>query len=290
MGIEEKQYESIVYNSKCICTVEQICKWKIEEKSDESNEKKQLAEQLNERLPMYGFKRRGEAFFRVVGDGILQVIKFEYERVDEDFNLSVGLFSMYGKLLKQWFTSLDCIPQYLAVNFVGKRYIRATGEIYDKETGVTLVYDKEFISTDEQMDILMEKVIPRLNKMQTQGDLIEEMYCLDKIKFVGEIFWLDSLKLGAFIAAGQNDNAIRVISAYLYQRLGEIVETKGWEKTYWTEEDVERYERLKLFPEDDEYFTGLFRMVKRNDKEEIRKYLTDNYECNKKYAAFCMKK
>lgn len=56
------------------------------------------------------------------------------------------------------------------------------------------------------------------------------MYCLDKIKFVGEIFWLDSLKLGAFIAAGQND------------------------------------------------------------KEEIRKYLTDNYECNKKYAAFCMKK
>lgn len=252
--------------------------------------KKQLAEQLNERLPMYGFKRRGEAFFRVVGDGILQVIKFEYERVDEDFNLSVGLFSMYGKLLKQWFTSLDCIPQYLAVNFVGKRYIRDTGEIYDKETGVKLVYDKEFISTDEQMDILMEKVIPRLNKMQTQEDLIEEMYCLDKIKFVGEIFWLDSLKLGAFIAAGQHDNAIRVISAYLYQRLGGIVETKGWEKTYWTEEDVERYERLKLFPEDDEYFTGLFRMVKRNDKEEIRKYLADNYECNKKYAAFCMKK
>lgn len=253
--------------------------------------KKQLAEQLNERLPMYGFKRRGEAFFRVVGDGILQVIKFEYERVDEDFNLSVGLFSMYGKLLKQWFTSLDCIPQYLAVNFVGKRYIRATGEIYDKETGVKLVYDKEFISTDEQMDILMEKVIPRLNKMQTQEDLIEEMYCLDKIKFVGEIFWLDSLKLGAFIAAGQNDNAIRVISAHLYQRLRcRVNGGEEWEKTYWTEEDVEKYEKLKLFPEDDEYFTGLFRMVKRNDKEEIRKYLIDNYECNKKYAAFCMKK
>ena len=174
---------------------------------------------------MYGFKRRGEAFFRVVGDG------------------------------------------------------------------VTLVYDKEFISTDEQMDILMEKVIPRLNKMQTQEDLIEEMYCLDKIKFVGEIFWLDSLKLGAFIAAGQNDNAIRVISAHLYQRLRcRVNGGEEWEKTYWTEEDVEKYEKLKLFPEDDEYFTGLFRMVKRNDKEEIRKYLTDNYECNKKYAAFCMKK
>lgn len=43
MGIEEKQYESIVYNSKCICTVEQICKWKIEEKSDESNEKKTIS-------------------------------------------------------------------------------------------------------------------------------------------------------------------------------------------------------------------------------------------------------
>lgn len=61
-----------------------------------------------------------------------------------------------------------------------------------------------------------------------------------------------------------------------------------WEEAYWTEEDVERYEKSYLG--EDEYFIGLFRIIKRNDEEEIKKYLTENYECNKKYAAFCMKK
>ena len=46
-----------------------------------------------------GFVRRGSAFFRVWGDGVLQVIKFQHESVFEVQHLNVGVFSMYGKLL-----------------------------------------------------------------------------------------------------------------------------------------------------------------------------------------------
>ena len=44
-----------------------------------------------------GFVRRGSAFFRVWGDGVVQVLKFERHSIYKDHDLSVGVYSMYGR-------------------------------------------------------------------------------------------------------------------------------------------------------------------------------------------------
>ena len=70
-----------------------------------------------------GFVRRGSAFFRVWGDGVLQVLKFERNRVDRVHDLSVGVFSMYGRLSPEWFTSSGCIPEASIANFIDLRSV-----------------------------------------------------------------------------------------------------------------------------------------------------------------------
>lgn len=67
-----------------------------------------------------GFFRRGNAYFRIMGDGVLQLLKFEHERCFSHLSLCVGLYSMYSELEQRLFTSSGCIPQYSVMNFVGK--------------------------------------------------------------------------------------------------------------------------------------------------------------------------
>ena len=78
---------------------------------------------LKDVLQGTGFVRRGAAFFRVWGDGVLQVLKFEHQRGLQVDELRIGIFSMYGELLPQWFTSGGCIPRGSIANFVGLRCV-----------------------------------------------------------------------------------------------------------------------------------------------------------------------
>ena len=58
------------------------------------------------------FACRGTAFFRVIGDGVLQVIKCQKERYATNYSTSLGLFSLYGQIEREWVTSFGCIPRY----------------------------------------------------------------------------------------------------------------------------------------------------------------------------------
>ena len=241
-------------------------------------EEKYLNEILSEKLKIFGFTRKGKAFFRVQGDGILQVIKFEYERVMDDYDLSIGLFSLYGELLKRWFTSSGCIPRYSIVNLINERTPVISKEING------MVYDY-VISPKKQIEILIEKGIPWLNEMQTQEDLIEGIWRFDD-------GWNDSLKIAPFLMTNQEKKAIRVISSILQQHLPVIYQIspgrEEWPEFEWEEEHIQRYENL--FPGKDKEFLNLHRMINRNDEREIRAYLMKNYEQNMQYAAFCRKK
>lgn len=250
-----------------------------------SLKKKMLNEQLTKDLAPYGFKRRGEAFFRIIGDGVLQVIKFEYERVMEEFDLSVGLFSLYGELLPQWFTSSGCIPQYSVVNFINQR-----DPVYMWERdGITYSWT---ISSEKQMRILMHRGIPWLNEIQTQEQLAEGICWFDK-QDGKDILWNDSLKIAPFLVSGQKKKAARVVSAILKQHIScapkeHPAEKIFWSDYVWDEDMINTY--CKLFPDKDEEFLSLHRMINRNDEEEIRAYLMENYNQNMQYAAFCKKK
>ena len=59
-----------------------------------------------------------DAFFRVHGDGVLQVIRKNSEK-GRRF-VDVGLFSMYGKILPQWLTCAGCIPRYEVLYLSGR--------------------------------------------------------------------------------------------------------------------------------------------------------------------------
>ena len=76
---------------------------------------------LKDALQGSGFVRRGSAFFRVWGDGVLQVLKFEYQPGYQVHDLCVGIFSLYGKLYPGWFTSGGCIPRGCIASFAGLR-------------------------------------------------------------------------------------------------------------------------------------------------------------------------
>ena len=60
-----------------------------------------------------GIKRKGNAFFRIVGDGALQEMQYHWtKRPFYQEIVKIGLFSMYGELEPQWLTRLGCIPGY----------------------------------------------------------------------------------------------------------------------------------------------------------------------------------
>lgn len=83
--------------------------------------KREVRKLLEAATESRGFSKRGDAFFRILGDGVLQVLKFEYEPCFTHYSLNVGLFSMYSELRESWFTSSGCIPRYCVMNFVGKQ-------------------------------------------------------------------------------------------------------------------------------------------------------------------------
>ena len=246
--------------------------------------KKYLNESLSKEINEYGFIRRGGAFFRIQGDGVLQVIKFEYERVMEEYDLSVGLFSLYGELLQQWFTSGGCIPRYSVVNFINER------NPIISESRNDVVYER-MISPEEQIEILIDKGVPWLDEIKTQRQLAEGICWFDK-QDGKEVLWNDDLKIAPFLASEQKNKAIRVISAILQQHVPVIYKLppgrNEWPELEWQDEDIHRYE--KLFPGKDEKFLNLYRLIKREDEEEIREYLMKNYNRNMQYAAFCRKK
>ena len=146
---------------------------------------------LKNTLQGTGFVRRGSAFFRVWGDGVLQVLKFERQCGDRVHNLSVGVFSMYGKLYPEWFTSSGCIPRASIASFVGLRFVdgHLSPNCFTKTDNGQFFYDgfpvsvdstrrlwdengerwKYFFTAEQQVHILKEKVLPWLNDMTSQS-------------------------------------------------------------------------------------------------------------------------
>ena len=219
----------------------------------------------------HGFTRRGKAFFRVLGDGVLQVLKFEYQPgFPGSHYLSMGLFSLYGELMKQWFTSGGCIPRYDIVQLIG---LHSTTILHEKVGFVTF---KE-ISPEQQLDILIEKGFPWLDQIATQEQLAEAICEMDKR-------WNDDLKYAPYLAIGDFGAAAKVIRAILAQHKSAIESNLKWmqgeqAKNYQNYLDVE-----------DIQFQRKLELAEREDWNEIRKYLDANYVRNVKYAKFCMKK
>jgi len=245
---------------------------------------------LRDALQGTGFVRRGSAFFRVWGDGVLQVLKFTREhRGDHVHELSVGVFSMYGKLLPEWFTSFGCIPQGSVVGFAELRYAEGylfprcftkndEGQFFCNGFPVSVdpkqwMRDKEgeqwryFFTPEQQIRILKEKGLPWLNDMTDQSSAAAGMAQLLPRPN-------DGYRFDAHLAAGELDQAEQTVAAILKQ----FADAPASVETGKPHQE-----------EKEKFWNALLNMVRKKDEEAISRYLNENYKRNCGLAKFCMK-
>ena len=244
------------------------------------------------------FVRRGSAFFRVWGDGVLQVLKFERQQVHQVYNLSIGVFSMYGRLYSEWFTSSGCIPRASIANFVGLRSVDyyLSPNRFTKTYNGQFLYDgfpvmvepkqwlrdengehwKYYFTPEQQVHILVEKVLPWLNEMTNQSLAAKAMYEIWPVPN-------DSLRFDAHLAANEWIEAEQTISAILKQHADA---RESWKQTFSQDEFNKMVARQEVR---DEPLVAAHKMVQEKNEEAICSYLTDNYKRNCELAKFCMK-
>ena len=253
---------------------------------------------LKNALQGTGFVRRGSAFFRVWGDGVLQVLKFERQRGEQVYDLSVGIFSMYGRLYPEWFTSSGCIPRGSIVSFVGLRFVDyyLSPNCFIKTDNGQFFYDGFPVSVDptkrmwdengerwkycftpeQQVHILVEKVLPWLNQMTNQSLAAKAMYDIEPIPN-------DSLRFDAHLAAGEWIEAEQTMSAILKQHADAQA---SWERHFSKDKFAEMVARQEAR---DVPLKAAHKMVQEKDEEAIFSYLRENYKRNCELAKFCMK-
>ena len=253
---------------------------------------------LKDALQGTGFVRRGSAFFRVWGDGVLQVLKFERQRGDRVHDLSIGIFSMYGRLYPEWFTSSGCIPRGSIASFVGLRFVDyyLSPNCFAKTDNGQFFYDgfpvsvdstqrmwddngerwRYYFTAEQQVHILVEKVLPWLNDMTSQSLAAKAMYEIWPVPN-------DSLRFDAHLAAGEWAQAEQTMTAILDQHADAKA---SWKRTFPQDKYAEMVARQEVR---DVPLKAAHKMVQEKDEKAIRSYLQENYMKNCQLAKFCMK-
>lgn len=202
----------------------------------------------------YGFTKKQNCYFRKKGDGILQYVKFEYERRIYKHELRIGLYSLYSELHPNWLTPSGCILRYPVI------------ALSDNPKD-------DLTSPSSQIDILQEHGIQWLDTMLTQRNLVDAM-CEIEVKENQHIMWNDSLKLAPFLVSGDFDSADRVISAILQQHLG----PDRWTSQPWREEDFKIFK--SRHPQDNSRLLQIHEWIRVRDSKAIEVYLKSNYDVN----------
>lgn len=253
---------------------------------------------LTDLSSIHHFTRRGKAFFRVIGDGVLQVIKAEYEIHGSFYELSIGLDSMYSPLQAQWLTSSGCIPIYNVSNLIGKN------SAFSSYQANNSFYIFNIASMEEQAQLLWEKGIPWLDGILTQQQLADAMCQIES--GVHSIRWNDTRKIEPFLACKDYAHAEYVIFRILHQH--QSTTGGGWMELPWTEETRAAFQKKFAIEENDpifrcfrpwseeeytlfrtqyareknrdSHFLQLHDWIRDRDEAAIKDYLQGNYEAN----------
>lgn len=228
-----------------------------------------------------------KSFFRIYGDGVLQVIKFRKERNGDFRVIDIGLFSLYGVIEESWLTCLMCIPQYevLALN-------HQSAYSFVKENGRSIL---NIISEEEQADFLCDAGIRFLDEIKTQEMIVKGIKRLEYRHFR----WNNTLLFPGFLAYGDWQRADMVLSACIEQHhlessvnLEDIPEEdaetyiqlielyRTWERT--TIENLQEFRQVYI----KKYYSYL-EHIRARDEEWRKASLEENYERN---MALCRKK
>lgn len=251
-------------------------------KDTETNKKKygvdaHVFDEFKDSCLANGFTRRGKAFFRIVGEGVLQVLKYDYEPRPPHHDLNFGLFSMYGELQERWFTSGGSISRYTVVNLIGQADAEKP-EMID-ENGYYVPIHERLISPEEQLEVLTHEGFEKLNRIATQKQLAEAMCQLDIVKG-SRIKWNDDLKFDPYLYCGDFEKAALVIQAILNQHSFALERAREYESAKEFEESLAWVQKM------DQPLLEILRMIQDNDQDALRERLRNNFERNTGYAKF----
>ena len=222
---------------------------------------------FNHKYPLLkncGFKRKGNAFFRIQGDGVIQLIKLEPERYGKEYEIKIGLFSMYSRLMPQWLTSKGCIPRYSIYSIAD----------HVSDCPVSNNWGGEF-PTSKEMKI--QKALLWLDSINTQQALADGL-CLLDTAYGGKVIWADRLKVVPFLLSENYDSAKLAVEAILKQHHDAY---KQKQNIYSTEELERVFQRRK---EEDTRLEYLLSLIDSRNYQEIQKYAKTNFDQNSHYA------
>lgn len=222
---------------------------------------------LNDLAYSNGFVSKGDAHFRVIGDGIFQVLKLEKEKRKIGFGIYLALHSMYSFLDPRWFKANSCLTKYPLIQISGS------------QCSLSVCNNNE-----KNIERLQKFVTNDLNTVLHQEDLIALMSKLENEQF-GHIIWNDLQKYAPFLYIGDYCNAEKVVRSIINQHAN-AYRVRMIKRDLMNDEDIltefEIREELVL--------RKLLALARDKDESTIRSFLSSNLSQNLKYATFCQKR
>lgn len=223
----------------------------------------------------HGFVSRGQVFFRIHADTILQAISFQYERTFSHYSLNIGLMSLYSDAEASLFSARSALPRYSICC------------LDNCSSAVSIERDHEFVSfsvrsPENQLCLLDKRGFEWLDGIVSQEHLLCAIDFLDNVSYKNTI-WNNEFLLAPYLAVEDYYSADLVISSILDRQLG----PHAFSAPPWSEKDFLYYSMH--FPNRNEDFLHLHNLIVNKSKNSINTYLEENYKKNTDRLRFLRK-
>ena len=214
------------------------------------------------------YKKHGNTFFKVQGDGILVVVKFEKEHHIPIPVLSIDLRSIYSKI-EDWIKSpRNLFGRYMVLSFIGKT---PGGVFNDDYSAVTEWY---YPSKEEQTEIFRDNCLPEIRRLKTQDDLVDMINRMEIMEFKSTLN-NNPDKIASYLFCNKYQEALAVVNGIIAQNESGSEQ----ERKMMTQKDYQEYmDRAKQIVKP---FYELQQWILSQDRERIQSYLSENYQRNK---------
>ena len=153
---------------------------------------------LSELLLPQGFVKKQGVFLRNCLNESVQVIQLVPDSFSRS-NVTVSVFSIYQEQVRTWIGA----PKSFPANYQVTAFEARNRGLYP-------------LSDSEETEILKTTVIPTLNHISSQDQLLSLLYSLDAAAF-GDGYLLNEIRIYPALAANQYEEVGRIIEAILQQ-------------------------------------------------------------------------
>ena len=216
------------------------------------------------------YNKNGSTYYKVQGDGVIVVIRFEYERVFRGKILKLGLHSMFTAFHTGEKSPRTLVTDFPISAYTGRRLVELV--LVPSQTSDTII-GMHCPDECEQIDILREKALPRIERIRTQNELVKEIINLERVEYRIELTNIFG-KVAPYLVQRKYAEARQVLHAIIMQHKNGMNERQQ----RLSHEEWERYladDEAELQP-----FRELIHYIDENDVDNISRYLVANYQRN----------